>query len=139
MKKLMTVFVLGLVVTTLTGCGSKKLTCSRTEDGEESKMTFTFKSEKASTIKRSKTIEFKTEEEAKESKSTMESSLGNGNKPEYIDYEITVDGKKVTLLLIYDVAKMSDQDIEQQFGDELGTLSYDDIKTKGEASGFSCE
>lgn len=138
MKKLMAVFVLCLAVVTLTGCGSKNLTCSRIKKGEEAKMTFTFKDGKAVTIKRLETLEYDTEAAANQIKTSAEGSLGS-NKPEYLEYEITVDGKKTTMLLTFDITKMSEQEINQQFGDNLGTLSYDDIKKAGESEGFRCE
>ena len=143
-------FICLVAVVLLTGCGSKKLTCSQSSDESgmktEMKYTIGFKSDKPSTIK-TETKMTATSDEVKESWSMMAGFMELG----FADFKdkagVKIDSKNdekkytYTLTMDIDLNKISDDDLEGLDLSDIAnsTSGYDDVKKDAEDAGFTCK
>ena len=133
-KKIVMMSCLFMTLLVLTGCGSKKLVCTLTEEGSSLKAVTEFKDKKAVTTTVETTEEAASEEEAKQLKETYDAMLGLMTD-ESVTMEVKVNGKKVTLIATLNIGKMTDEDLQEEFN---GDISYDAMKKYYEADGYTC-
>lgn len=135
-KKLMVMSVLFMTLITLTGCGGKKLTCTK-EDGENSeKVVVSFKGDKAVKMTQESVEVYDSEEEAKQAKAMIDGLSGLIASQDYMEIKTEVKGKKLISTTIIDISKVpadaADDDLNLD-------ATYDDLKKEAEEDGYKCK
>lgn len=144
MKK---VLVLGLACTLfLTGCGSKKLTCTISEDETGMKMSgevvFTFDS-KGEAIKKGEfnmnvEVEEKYAEYIDEMKEEFEEDYGD--LKEVADVQIKTNDNKIDINIKYNATKLNEDQKDQLYFNGLyAEENYEDTKAEFEDQGYTCK
>lgn len=134
MKKLGLVFVAFLAVFSLTGCGGKKLKCTRTEDNSKETIAATFKKDKLVKFQGEMVETYETEEEAEEQYGYAQLASGMMGSVDGIEIKLDKSGKKVTMKVTADLTKdgvssLMDLDVE----------SMEDYKKSMEEEGYTCK
>lgn len=137
MKKMLGFVMAALMTVCLTGCGSKgnELKCTGKIDGQEATVKASLNSDKITKV----VIETSTEASSKEEATAgvaminaMGSSAGEG-----MTMSAKANGKKVTMTITMDVAKMSSSDLESQIG--TSELTKDAFVKAMEDEGMTCK
>ena len=137
MKKLGLVLVAFLAVFSLTGCGGKKVKCTRTEDGEKQTLVGVFKDDKLVKYEAEMTETFETEEEAEQGYALLQLTSGLMGSIEGVELKVDKSGKKVTMKMTADISKMSTEDAEDLLDGKI--MSMSEFKTSMEEDGFTCK
>ena len=144
MKK---VLILGLACTLfLTGCGSKKLTCTISEEDSGMKMSgevvFTFDG-KGETIKKGNfNMNVQVEEKYAEYLDEMEEEFKEdyGDLKEVADVSINTKDNKISVNIKYNAAKLNeDQKDELYFNGLYSDENYENTKAEFEEDGYTCK
>ena len=141
MKKYLIGLVALLVVAT--GCGNKgkELTCTGDENGVKRAITINFDgNDKAKKI----TITGKNNYEREITKEELEASkpyldtLCDSYPHEAADCEVNADTKGLEIVVVYDITKMTNEEIEE-LGFDDATLTYENAKEHFEEDGLTCK
>lgn len=144
MKKFLVLCVSVLAVGGVTGCGSKTLTCTQTEEQGSMKMEQTvvakFTNDKATKV--DMTMEMVLDDEYKEFLSTFEKQLSSEFEKlegkDGVSIKTTTKDNSIKVDLSADLKKISDETKEElDFSDELGT--YEETKKEFESQGYTCK
>lgn len=117
MKKLFGFAMVVLCALCLTGCGSNvnKLKCTGTVNGVDATMTATLKGDKVTKIDIKSIMEMESEEEAR-NEAYMMNAVGLIRGEGVMEILAKVSGKSVIATATIDITKMSNDEIEEQFG-----------------------
>lgn len=121
-----------LVLLLTTGCGKKKLTCTREEDGQKSTLKVNFKDDKAEKVTLGIEMEFDEEVDDKELDERIKSFKEYYESSGFEDVEVKAKGKKLNISVSMDANKfMANAEDEE--------LSYDSIKKELEDGEYTCK
>lgn len=136
MKKLFGFAMVAICAVCLTGCGnSNELKCTGEIDGQKATVKATLKSDKITKVVVESSEEAESAEEAKAGAAMINgfgSMAGEG-----MTMSAKANGKKVTMTITMDIAKMSSDDIEDQLG--TAELTKDAFVKAMEEEGMTCK
>lgn len=135
-KNLMVMSVLFMALITLTGCGGKKLTCTKTEGENSAKIVYEFKGDSPVKATSESTEVYDTEDEAKQAKAMIDAVMGLAGSQDYMKIDAEQKGKKVITKISLDVTKMTDEEKEEELSKDA---TYDSLKKDAEEDGFTCK
>lgn len=135
-KNLMVMSVLFMALITLTGCGGKKLTCTKTEGENSAKIVYEFKGDSPVKATSESTEVYDTEDEAKQAKAMIDAVKGLAGSQDYMKIDAEQKGKKVITKISLDVTKMTDEEKEEELSKDA---TYDSLKKDAEEDGFTCK
>ena len=139
MRETILCFIILSVIILTTGCGNNKtLECESVEkDGTVLKYKVDYKDDVMVKVRTTYSQTYESEELAQSSQKLSEKLLQQqyGDK-KGVTFKTTVDGKSYSMVVTYDIEKMSEETMSDL---QLSRLTYDNYQKNLEEQGYTCQ